>query len=323
MNAVHPITRRVLSLLAVLALTLPLAGWADPVERPGGAEKASKPEKPGGEGGSFEVHFNDNGNLKVKLRDEKIDLVTPYGKLTIPANEVQRIEFATRIPEEVSKKVDAAVISLSSADFKTRETATNELLAAGLSAFPALVRAAQSTDAEVKKRAEELLAKLREEIPEDRLEVRPYDVVHTANSKIAGRISAPALKVMTAQFGELTMKLSDVRTLNVPGAGDESFASANVEPAPDSLMGLQANIGKTYRFRVTGDVNSSVWGTDVYTTDSALATVAVHAGVLKVGQTGVVKVTFLAPPPFFAGSTKNGVTSSPYAAFPGAYKVSK
>jgi hypothetical protein len=321
MSRVSTITRRVLPLFAVLALALPLAGWADPVEKP--AEKASKPDKPAGDGGSFEVHLNDDGHLKVKLREEKIDLVTPYGKLTIPASEVRRVEFATRVPEEVAKKIDAAIISLASADFKTRETATNELQAAGAAAFPALVKAMQNSDAEVRKRAEELLNRLREEVPEDRLEVRPYDVVHTMHSKIAGRISVPSLKVATAQFGELPMKLADVRSMNVPGAEGDSVASGDAEAAPDSLMGLQANIGKTYRFRVTGNVNNSIWGSDVYTTDSALATVAVHAGILKAGQTGVVKVTFLAPPPFFAGTTKNGVTSSPYAAFPGAYKVSK
>jgi hypothetical protein len=324
MSATYPMVRRVVSLFAVLALTLPLTGRADPVEKPGTAEKGTKPSKPAREGGTFEVHFNDNGNLKVKLRDEKIDLVTPYGKLTIPASEVQRIEFATRIPEELSKKIEAAVISLSSPDFKTRETATSELQAAGAAAFPALVKAAQSTDAEVKKRAEEVLAKLREEVPEDRLVVRPYDVVHTPHSTISGRISGEAMKVTTTQFGELTMKLLDVRSLNVPGAnGDDSVAQGNVEAPPESLTTLQANIGKTYRFRVTGDVNSTIWGTDVYTTDSALATVAVHAGILKVGQTGVVKVTIVAPPPFFGGSTRNGVTSSPYTAYPGAYKVSK
>jgi LCCL domain len=324
MSAVHPTSRLVVSLFAVLALTLPLACRADPVERPG-EEKPIKDraEKPAAEAGVFEVHLNDNGNLKVKLRDEKIELTTPYGKLSIPASEIHQIEFATRVPEEVTKKVEAAIVGLASADFKTRETATTDLHAAGAAALAALIKATDSTDAEVKKRAEELLTRLREEIPEDRLEVRPYDVITTPHSKIAGRISAPALKVMTTQFGELTVKLSDVRSLNVPGAAADSTALADVEPAPDSLMTLQANVGKTYRFRVTGDVNNSIWGTDVYTTDSALSTVAVHAGVLKAGQTGVVKVTILAPPPSFAGSTKNGVVSSPYGLFSGAYKVGK
>jgi hypothetical protein len=93
--------------------------------------------------------------------------------------------------------------------------------------------------------------------------------------------------------------------------------------APANLQELQGQIGKTFRFTVTGAATGPVWGTNVYTSDSLLASVAVHAGVLKVGQTGVVKVTIVAPPPQFAGSTKNGITSSGYGAWPGAYTVGK
>jgi len=325
MSLVNPISRRTVSLLAVLALTLPLAGKDPPGEKPAreDAPPTEKPAKAAAEAAAVEVHFNDASNLKVRLRDEKLELVTPYGKLTIPVAEVRRIEFATRVPDEVTKKIDAAVANLAKEDFKAREAATAELLALGATAYPALLKAANSSDAEVKKRVEELLTKLREEVPEERLEIKPHDVIHTEHSKIAGRISAPSLKVSTAQFGEQQMKLSDVRSLNVPGAEPESTAVADAEPAPDSLMRLQGNVGKTYRFRVTGNVNGSVWGTDVYTTDSTLETAAVHAGALKPGQTGVVKVTIVAPPPVFVGSTRNGVTTSPYTIFPGAFKVSK
>jgi len=193
----------------------------------------------------------------------------------------------------------------------------------GAPSYPALLKAAKSPDAEVTHRADELLARLCEEYSEERLEVRPDDVIYTEQSKIAGRIPAATLKVSTSQFGDQPMKLSDVRSLSVPGAESEPAAAAAIENAPDSLMRLQGNIGKTYRFRVTGNVNGSVWGSDVYTTDSSLETAAVHAGVLKPGQTGIVKVTFLAPPPVFNGSTRNGVTTSPYLSFPGAFKVSK
>ena len=44
-----------------------------------------------------------------------------------------------------------------------------------------------------------------------------------------------------------------------------------------------------------------MWGTDVYTADASLAAAAVHAGVLKVGQTGIVKVTTIPQQPSFEG----------------------
>src|SRR6185436_15804587 len=52
-------------------------------------------------------------------------------------------------------------------------------------------------------------------------------------------------------------------------------------------------VGQVFFFRVTGSTDGSVWGSDLYTADSTVASVAVHAGVLKAGQSGIVKVTVL------------------------------
>src|SRR5437763_1524438 len=95
--------------------------------------------------------------------------------------------------------------------------------AAALAAALALVvplLAAQPTDAEVVRRAEELLAKIRSAVPGEQLERPDYDVVHTEHSKIAGKLATAALKVTTAQFGEQQLKLADVRSLRAAGATD-------------------------------------------------------------------------------------------------------
>jgi hypothetical protein len=95
------------------------------------------------------------------------------------------------------------------------------------------------------------------------------------------------------------------------------------EPDPGSLMAYQNQIGKMFAFTVTGSVNGAVWGSGVYTADSTLATAAVHAGVLKDGKTGTVKVRIVAPPESFGGSTAHGVTTRPFGQFPGAYQIVK
>ena len=75
---------------------------------------------------------------------------------------------------------------------------------------------------------------------------------------------------------------------------------------------------------MTGNIaGGSIWGTDVYTTDSSLAMAAVHAGVVKAGETGPVRVKILASPPSFAGSLRNGVRTSPYGVYGGAYQILK
>lgn len=93
--------------------------------------------------------------------------------------------------------------------------------------------------------------------------------------------------------------------------------------APPRLVELCADVGATYYFRVTGTSEGTVWGTDTYTGDSTLAAAAVHAGVLALEETGVVKVTVVAPLGQYQGSTRQGVTTYDFGRFGTAYKVDK
>jgi hypothetical protein len=74
---------------------------------------------------------------------------------------------------------------------------------------------------------------------------------------------------------------------------------------------------------VTGAAGGSVWGSGPYTDDSALATAAVHAGVLGVGERGLVRATVLPGRDRYDGSVRNGVTSLDYHAFGGSYQLER
>jgi hypothetical protein len=285
-------------------------------------EEPKAPGKPALPPGSVEVRFTDNSTLKLVVRDDRLPLETPYGKLSIPIADIRQIEFATRISEEAARRTEAAISDLANPQFKVREAATNDLLALGIKAYPALLKATRNADAEVVRRAEELLAKVRDSLPEDQLQVRDNDVVVTEHSKISGRIDMKVFKVTTSQFGDVQLKLADARSLRSLAVIPEPDL-ARVEDAPDNLANLQGEIGKSFLFRVTGAVGGPIWGAGTYTSDSSLATAVVHAGILRAGQTGVVKVTIVPPLPAYEGSTSNGVTSSAYAEWPGAYRVEK
>ncbi len=90
---------------------------------------------------------------------------------------------------------------------------------------------------------------------------------------------------------------------------------------PDSLEDLCRQVGQSFYFRVTGNTNGSVWGTDTYTGDSWLPTAAVHAGAVKLGETRVVRVTTVPPLNQYQGSTRHGITSSEYGPYDTAYRV--
>src|SRR4029078_2690572 len=76
------------------------------------------------------------------------------------------------------------------------------------------------------------------------------------------------------------------------GKLDEALAiRARVRQLRGDLLGVRtdpgnlteftvAAIGRILLFEITGRPEGSVWGTDIYTTDSRLAAAAVHAGAL-------------------------------------------
>ena len=111
--------------------------------------------------------------------------------------------------------------------------------------------------------------------------------------------------------GKLTRK-------EIRGLLDQGLLAAD---APERIMDLCDQPGNTFYFRVTGAVEGMVWGTDVYTGDSVLAAVAVHAGAVKAGETAIIKVTVMQPLQQYQGSIRHGVTSHEFGRFGTAYKV--
>ena len=100
---------------------------------------------------------------------------------------------------------------------------------------------------------------------------------------------------------------------------DGGFLAAD---APANMIDLSDDIGATFYFRVCGNTEGPIWGTDIYAGDSALATAAVHAGLVKPGESGFIKVTVVQPLTQYHGSERNGVTSSNFGRFGKAYRLS-
>jgi len=307
------------TVVAALAAALAVIGLLAPT--PGRADEPDDPLKPKIDPRAVEVRFGDNSVLKLTLRDEKVEIVTPYGKLLVPVADIHKIEFATRLSEADEKRIPKLIGDLGNSDFAARDAATAELLKLAEKAYPALLKALESKDQEVVRRATDLVEKIRDAVLKEALEVRPDDVIYTEKSKFTGRISVASLKANSPHFGEVQVKLADVRTMRSLAHAEADREVVNAPPAPASLQPLQNQVGKVFHFTVTGAVNGAVWGTDIYTLDSHLGTAAVHAGVLKSGQTGVVKIKILLSPPNFVGSMRNGVSTADFGAFPGAYQI--
>lgn len=304
-----PIARASVVLLVCLGL-LP----AQPPNRPG------EPPRPvAAAATNAEVQFTDGSTLKLKLLDESIDLVTPYGPLKIPVRVIRKIDFGMRITDADVKEIEAAITDLTGTNPPKREAAKGALGGFGEKAIPALRRAAKGANPDALAHIDAVLDKLTANRTGP--EPRDHDMVYTEDSQIAGRLPATSVRVLTMQFGEQRLKFDGVKVIHGPAA-EATTDVAGVMDAPATMAVFQNRPGLVLNLRVTGAMGGQLWGTGTYTLDSHLPMAVVHAGVLQVGQTGVVKVRIIPSPATFVGSTQNGVTSANYGVFPaGAYEI--
>jgi hypothetical protein len=305
-------------ILSAFLLTAPLAGAGPQPQQP---PESPKPRP----SVDVEVKYIDDSTMKLKVLDDRLELSTKYGVLQVAVADVRRIDFANRVPADVAEKVLAAIGKLNHPDFKVREEATAELKSYRERAYPLVLKALKHDDPEVSRRADDIVKFLQAKVAAHLLEARDYDVVHTDDSKITGRLTAEVLRVSTFQFGEQQLKLADVRTLrHGPGAVTEELTAA--AQAPGNMSSYQQQFGKEVTFAVTGftptpGANPSLWGTDIYTLDSNLAAAVVHAGLAKPGETVVVRVRVVQSPPQFVSSFRNNVNSAAYNTYPaGGYE---
>src|SRR5262249_3571706 len=111
---------------------------------------------------------------------------------------------------------------------------------------------------------------------------------------------------------------------SVRGAGTAvTEEKVTAQPDPGNLTNFAQQTGKSFYFNVTGNASGSIYGTDLYTTDSTLATAAVHAGLLRAGETGVIKVTIEPGAASYTATTRNGVTSYDWGSYHASYKISR
>lgn len=104
-------------------------------------------------------------------------------------------------------------------------------------------------------------------------------------------------------------------TVQLPGGED---ASRLVQ-----MSAMRGRTGTSFIVQAVGSANGPVWGTGVYTDDSAIASAAVHAGLLKPGELGFLRVTITAGRPSYDASERNGVKSQAYGPWEGSFRLER
>lgn len=166
-----------------------------------------------------DLRFDDGSNVRVKLGVTSIDALTKYGKLTIPLNEVRRVEFGLHIDPEMQGKITAAIKKLGSEVMRERQLAADELTALGHFALPALRQATKHADPEVSRRAVEIAARIMDSTAPELCNLREEDVIHTLDFSVHGKILGDSLKATSPHFGETAVKLASLRSLTIRNNG--------------------------------------------------------------------------------------------------------
>src|SRR5688572_8431143 len=97
-------------------------------------------------------------------------------------------------------------------------------------------------------------------------------------------------------------------------------AQTSLGLAPAQSAGVsEAGRRLTFVCPATDGAGASVYGTDVYTAESSVCPAAIHAGVLKPKQAGTVSILIGSGAKAFTGSTRNGVTTKSYGAWPTSF----
>src|SRR5947207_632837 len=79
--------------------------------------------------------------------------------------------------------------------------------------------------------AKRLREKFADAFPEERLPQHDLDVIHTDDAKITGRIEVPGVRVLIPQFGEKTLKLTDIVSVRASGVtAPEEKVAAQPDP---------------------------------------------------------------------------------------------
>ena len=165
---------------------------------------------------------------------------------------------------------------------------------------------------------------------------RQSDDIRTRAERACAEIEETAEEQIRARQLELLRHLKPLQDQNAgEGKLDEALAIRDhirtlkaqllqARPDPGSLGEDLPEVGIDLFYELIGSIDGAVWGTDFYTADSHLASVAVHAGVLREGESGVVRVKSVDTSNIrFVGTERNGVRSMPFATWPTGFQVAR
>lgn len=171
--------------------------------------------------------LQDGSLIYLSLHQPDLEVLTRYGKLTIPLKDIRSIELGSHFLDPA--KMGQSFKDLSSQSHAARDAAQRWLQAQPPTVYPLLLEVAKSEDVEARRRGELLVRHFQASYPKDRLKASRDDIVMTDDLRINGVIQCKSLKANSVHLGDLDLKLADLREVRFQAVGLELTVNATGE----------------------------------------------------------------------------------------------
>lgn len=224
---------------------------------------------PSDKGTSIEAVMSNGSTLRVKLLVDNVDIVTKYGKLTVPVADIRRIEFTRRLSEERRGEIDTAINDLGSTNSATRSAALKKLIAFRGDSYRALKAASADNNPEKAKLARAALEEILAHVGD--VEALESDVIRTAEFKIVGKIVDSPISVSSVTLGDAKISLADMRLLRL--VRDKQRVRVEVKGEEHAVedkwldTGVDVYFDEQLQVKASGTINLCDDGTGEFTTE--------------------------------------------------------
>lgn len=246
------------------------------------------------------VQLIDNSRLMVTILQKDVEVITKYGKQTVPFGDIRKIEFGFRCPPEAEKEIRACIENLKSSDFKERQVAQNRLSGKeiGHFAYPFVKKISEGKgDLESVRRATTAVEMIRMKTSENLLNLKDRDVLWAKEFMITGKVQGVAFKTRSL-LGEITIDFHNICSVvrNVEHRGETIIIdAAQYGSSPDKWLNAKIWIGTSTRLNVSAEGQVDLWpqgpgqymtGPKGYTTAGKGSSFMAGALIGRIGEKG-------------------------------------
>ncbi len=223
------------------------------------------------------LHLHDGAVLTGRLMVDSIEVETEFGTLTIPVEQIISLTPGLESRSELFERIRSLIEALGGDDYQAREDSVKALLAMGPPVRGELNLHRGDSNAERKRRVNEILEQLNEQAEElEEMDffgepdesIRPWirlDTVQTNLFTVVGRVSPKEFQV-ESPYGELAVNLEQIEHLarNVGRAPEIRRTvvvdGGNMVQATWKSSGIRVERGDRIAIRADGQLTMTPWG---------------------------------------------------------------